>query len=80
MWTVSSSDFEENPASWLDKIETDEDQLIIERPDRPPLTLVTLRELEAWGETVHLLGNPANATRLLRSIGELNGAACNLVD
>ena len=80
MPTVSSSEFEKDPASWLEKIETDEDQLVIERPDRPPLTIVTLRELEAWRETVHLLGNPANAAWLLRSVGELNGGGGNLTD
>ncbi len=75
MWTISSSEFERDPASWLEKIDTDEDQLVIERPDLPPLVVVTLRELEAWRETVHLLSSPANAARLLRSIGVLDVGA-----
>lgn len=43
------------------------------RAGRESVVIVALDEYESLRETAYLLGNPANAARLFRSIEELEG-------
>jgi antitoxin YefM len=52
---------------------------VVTHPGHEPLTLLPSSELEGLRGTVHLLGSPANAERLFRSIQELEQGQSMLV-
>ena len=64
------SDFRARMARHLDRVEADRTELIITRQGHEPVVVMPLAELEGLRETLHLLSNPANAERLLRSIAQ----------
>ena len=64
------SDFRARMAQHLDRVEADRTELIITRQGHEPVVVMPLAELEGLRETLHLLSNPANAERLLRSIAQ----------
>ncbi|MFD6355749.1 type II toxin-antitoxin system Phd/YefM family antitoxin [Nocardia tengchongensis] len=59
-----------NLASVLDSATEDLEEVVITRAGHSPAVVVALSEYEALKETAHLLGNPANARHLERSIAE----------
>jgi antitoxin YefM len=46
--------------------------LVVTRQHHEPLVILPLAEYQGLVETLHLLGTPANAERLHRSIAELD--------
>ena len=46
---------------------------IIRSDAGPQVVFLSLDEFNSWNETIHLLGNPANAEHLRRSIAEAEG-------
>jgi antitoxin YefM len=72
MGHVNFTEFRANLAAHMDKLEQDRDTLVVTRQGHEPMVVMPLRELEGMEETLHLLGNPANAARLLKAIEELN--------
>jgi len=72
MTQVSFTDLRANMARHFDRVEADRTELVVTRQNHEPLVVMALSELEGLRETLHLLSAPANADRLLRSIGELN--------
>jgi antitoxin YefM len=72
MAIVSFSDLRANMASHLDRVEADRDELVVTRQNHEPLVILPLAEYQGLVETLHLLGTPANAERLQRSIAELD--------
>lgn len=69
---VSFTDLRANMAKHFDRIEADRLELVVTRQNHEPVVIMPLVELEGLRETLHLLGTPANADRLLRSIEELD--------
>lgn len=69
---ISFTDFRANMATHLDRLESDRDELIVTRQNHEPVVIMPLAELAGMRETLHLLGSPVNAQRLLRSIAELD--------
>ncbi|WP_282779338.1 MULTISPECIES: type II toxin-antitoxin system prevent-host-death family antitoxin [unclassified Nocardia] len=59
-----------NLASVLSSATEDLEEVVITRSGHQPAVVVALSEYEALKETAHLLGNPANAGHLERSIAE----------
>jgi antitoxin YefM len=68
METVSYSELRQNLKRHLDKVCDDRAPLVVTRRNGEPVVVLALSEYESLEETLHLLSNPANAERLLRSI------------
>ena len=61
-----------NLAKTMDKVIDDHDPIIITRNSEQSVVLLSLEDYQALEETAFLLRTPANATRLLASIEQLN--------
>ncbi|WP_246006761.1 type II toxin-antitoxin system Phd/YefM family antitoxin [Actinomadura pelletieri] len=70
---MSASEFRANLAAAMDRVTEGLDEVIVARPDRDPVVVISLREYESLKETAFLLGNPANARHLAASIQSLRG-------
>ena len=70
MGYVTFTDFRNNLATHLDKIEEDRVELIVTRQNRTPSVIMLLSEWEGMKETLHLLSTGANAQWLRASIAE----------
>lgn len=62
----------ENLASTMDRVCIDRDPVIITRKRDQAVVMLSLEDYESLQETAYLLRTPANATRLLASIENLN--------
>ncbi len=58
-------------AAVLDSVVDDREEVVIAGAGRKPVVIVALDDYESLKETVHLVGTPANARRLLGSIASL---------
>ena len=67
---VSYTELRQNLKQHLDKVCDDRAPLVVTRRNGEPVVVLSLTEYEALEETLHLLSNPANAERLLRSIAQ----------
>ena len=61
-----------NLAKTMDRVINDHDPIIITRNSDQSVVLLSLEDYQALEETAFLLRTPANATRLLASIEQLN--------
>ena len=69
---VSYSQLRNNLASYMDEVCDDHAPLFVTRQNARSVVLMSEDDYEGLMETVHLLKSPANAARLLRSIGDAN--------
>ena len=67
---VSYTALRQNLKKHLDKVCDDRAPLVVTRRNGEPVVVLALSEYESLEETLHLLSNPANAERLLRSIAQ----------
>jgi antitoxin YefM len=67
---VSYSQLRNNLASYMDEVCDDRAPLFVTRQNARSVVLMSEDDYEGLMETVHLLKSPANAARLLRSIGD----------
>jgi antitoxin YefM len=67
---VSYTELRQNLKKHLDKVCDDRAPLVVTRRNGEALVVMSLAEYEALEETLHLLSNPANAERLLKSIAQ----------
>ncbi len=72
MDAVSYSDLRQNLKSYLDKVYSDHDPLIITRKNNENLVLISINEYNSLMETNYLLSNDANAEHLKKSIEQYN--------
>ncbi|QIS18990.1 type II toxin-antitoxin system Phd/YefM family antitoxin [Nocardia terpenica] len=70
MKPMTYTDARANLASVLESATDDLEEVVITRAGHEPAVVVSLREYEALKETAYLLGNPANARHLERSIAQ----------
>jgi antitoxin YefM len=70
MDTVSYSELRQQLKARMDKVCADHAPLLVTRQNGQPVVMMSLAEYESLEETLHLLGNPKNAERLLRSIAQ----------
>ena len=83
MANVTFTDLRNNLASHLDKVEQDHVELVVTRQNHAPVVIVSMADWQSMQETNYLLGNTANAKRLLQSVAELDkgqGADRALID
>jgi antitoxin YefM len=72
MRIISFSDARNQLRSVIDQVVEDADVTIIARRDAPDAVVMSLDHYNSLIETVHLLGSPANAAHLARSIAQAN--------
>lgn len=71
MSAVTYTDLREHLARHLDQVvESGAPLLVTRHGGKGNVVLISEAEFEGWQETVHLLRDPANAARLLRSVRE----------
>ncbi|MBD8679766.1 type II toxin-antitoxin system Phd/YefM family antitoxin [Sphingomonas sp. CFBP 13720] len=71
METVSYSDARENLKAMIDKVVADHAPITITRQRGEAAVLISASDWASIEETLYLLRSPANASRLLESIAEL---------
>lgn len=72
MRVVNFSEARNNLKSVLDGVINDADCTIITRRDADDAVIMSLDAYNSIMETLHLMGNPANAAHLNRSIAQLD--------
>ena len=70
MDAVSYSDLRQNLKSYMDKVFSDHDPLIITRKNNENLVLISIDEYNSLMETSYLLSNEANSEHLKTSIAQ----------
>jgi antitoxin YefM len=83
MRTMSYSESRARYAETLSSVVDDREEVVITRAGHEPVVIVSLEDYESLKETAYLLRNPANARRLLASIGRLeagHGVAHDLAE
>jgi antitoxin YefM len=71
MRTMSYSESRAKYAETLSAVVDDREEVVVTRAGHEPVVIVSLDDYESLKETAYLLRNPANASRLLRSIERL---------
>ncbi|HEX8663027.1 MAG TPA: type II toxin-antitoxin system prevent-host-death family antitoxin [Beijerinckiaceae bacterium] len=72
---VSYTELRSNLAKYMDEVCDSRAPLLVTRQNARGVVMISEDEFEGMMETLHLLRNPANAARLLRSIEEANAGA-----
>jgi antitoxin YefM len=67
---VSYTDLRQNLKKHLDKVCDDRAPLVVTRRNGEAVVMLALSEYESLEETLHLLGDPANAEHLRRSMAQ----------
>ena len=76
MSQVTYSDLRQNLARYMDEaVEGRTPILVTRQGGKGNVVILSEEEFEGWQETVHLLRNPANAGRLLRSVRSADAGA-----
>ena len=70
METVSYSELRQKLKAHMDRVCADRTPLLVTRQGGEAVVMLSLAEYESIEETLHLLRDPANAERLLRSARE----------
>jgi len=70
MARVSYSQLRDNLASYLEEVCASRAPLLVIRQNAGSVVIMSEEDYDGLMETIHLLSSPANAARLLRSIGE----------
>lgn len=71
MMHIGLTELRKNLATHLDRVESDRAELVITRQNHEDMVILPLAELASLRETLHLLGTPANAMRLMEGIAQL---------
>jgi antitoxin YefM len=75
---VTYSDLRQNLARYMDQAVDDRTPILVTRQrGKGNVVILSEAEFEGWQETVHLLGNPANAKRLFDSMREAEAGLTN---
>jgi antitoxin YefM len=73
---VTYTELRQNLAHYLDEAVQSRAPIVVTRPGgKGNVVMLSEDEFAGWQETVHLLSNPANAGRLLRSVRAANAGA-----
>ncbi len=73
MDTITYTSARSNLAKTMKKVCDDHSPVVITRKSAKSVVMMSLEDFHALEETAYLLRSPANAQRLLESIGELEG-------
>jgi len=67
---VSYTELRNNLSSYMDEVCDSRSPLLVTRQNARSVVILSEEDYDGLMETVHLLKSPANAARLLRSIGD----------
>jgi antitoxin YefM len=67
---VSYTELRNNLSSYMDEVCDSRSPLLVTRQNARSVVILSEQDYDGLMETVHLLKSPANAARLLRSIGD----------
>ncbi|MEO8434980.1 MAG: type II toxin-antitoxin system prevent-host-death family antitoxin [Pyrinomonadaceae bacterium] len=70
MNTITLADAKENLERLIDQVLADAEPAILCTENGDKVVLLSLDEFNSWKETIYLLGNPANAAHLRKSMAE----------
>lgn len=70
MNAITLADAKENLERLIDQVLADAEPAILCTENGDKVVLLSLDEYNSWKETIYLLGNPANAAHLRKSIAE----------
>lgn len=68
MKVTSTSDFRKDMKHYVDRVDQDQEPLIVTRSDNVSVVVIPLDTFNAYTETDYLLRSSANASRLVRSL------------
>lgn len=71
MKTITYTKARGNLSNTMVRVCEDHDPVIITRSNNEPVVMISLEDYDALSETAYLLQSPKNASRLLKSIKEL---------
>ena len=71
MQTINYTTARAHLAETMDRVNDDRAPLLVTRQKGEPVVMMSLAEYNALEETAYLLRSPANAERLIKSIGNL---------
>ena len=71
MHTINYTTARAHLAETMDRVNEDRTPLLVTRQKGEPVVMMSLAEYNALEETAYLLRSPANAERLIKSIGNL---------
>ena len=83
MTATTITDFREKLKEYLDRVTDNQEALIISRPKKNNVVVVSQEEYESLRETAYLLSSPKNAARLHEALQQLESGkavAKNLAD
>jgi antitoxin YefM len=76
MSTITYTELRQNLARYLEEAAESRAPIVVTRQGgKGNVVMLSEEEFAGWQETVHLLGNPVNAERLLRSIRAADAGA-----
>lgn len=70
MNSVTLADAKNNLERLIEQVLADAEPAIVCTEDGEKVVLLSLDEYNAWRETIYLLGNPANAAHIRKSLAE----------
>ena len=71
MGAISYKRFRKNPDKVIDDVIDADEAITVTREDGRNVVIIPAKEFESWKETLHLLGNKKNGTRLRSAIKEI---------
>ena len=80
MTAITSAKARKNFSQTIMKVCDDREAVIIEHGDHHRVVMIPLEEYESMNETEYLLRNPANASRLLKSVEQLKAGGGKVRD
>ncbi|WP_310716118.1 type II toxin-antitoxin system prevent-host-death family antitoxin [Nonomuraea sp. 3-1Str] len=83
MKVMTMSESRANYAATLDAVIDDQEEVLITRPGREGVVMVSQREYESMRETLYLMASPVNRRRLSEAVARLEsggGAVRELAD
>jgi antitoxin YefM len=83
MKVMTMSESRANYAATLDAVIDDQEEVLITRPGREGVVMVSQREYESMRETLYLMASPVNRRRLSEAVARLEaggGAVHELAD
>ena len=71
MTAITITDFREKLKEYLDRVLDNQEAIVISRPKKNNVVVISLEEYESLRETSYLLSSPKNAARLHESLQQL---------
>lgn len=71
MDTITCTEFRNNLAKVLDKVNDNHKPVLITRQNAKPVVVISLEDFQAYEETAYLMASPKNAARINEAINQV---------